>query len=80
MLHFKLFEIEYGYEYVGLQNNFLIMPDNERMYLSFAHAINYKNPLHIYRLNNGTKKETLKVFAIYVEKELIIVRLPHILS
>ena len=63
MLHFMPFTIEYGYEYVGLQNNFLIMQDNERMYLSFAHAINYKNPLHIYGLNNGTKKETLKVFA-----------------
>ena len=35
MLHFISFVIEYGYEYVGLQNNFLIMPDSEKMYLSY---------------------------------------------
>ena len=63
MLHFISFVIEYGYEYVGLQNNFLIMPESERMYLSFAHAIHYKKPFQIYGLNNGTKKETLKVLA-----------------
>ena len=63
MLHFISFAIEYGYEYVGLQNNFLFMPESEKMYLSFAHAINYKKPFQMYGLNNGTKKETLKVLA-----------------
>ena len=63
MLHFISFAIEYGYEYVGLQNNFLIMPDSEKMYLSFAHTIHYKKPFQIYGLNNGTKKETLKTLA-----------------
>ena len=63
MLHFISFVIEYGYEYVGLQNNFLIMPESEKMYLSFAQAINYKKPFQVYGLNNGTKKETLKVLA-----------------
>ena len=61
MLHFISFTIEYGYEYVGLQNNFLIMPESEKMYLSLAQAIHYKKPFQIYGLNNGTKKETLKV-------------------
>ena len=63
MLHFMSFAIEYGYEYVGLQNTFLIMPESERMYLSFAHAINYKKPFQIYGLNNGTKKETIRTLA-----------------
>ena len=63
MLHFISFVIEYGYEYVGLQNNFLIMPDSEKMYLSLAHSISYKKPFQLYGLNNGTKKETLKILA-----------------
>ena len=63
MLHFLSFTLEYGYEYVGLQNNFLIMPESERMYLSLAQTINYKIPFYIYGLNNETKKETFKVLA-----------------
>ena len=62
-LYFISFSIEYGYEYVGLQNNFLIIPESEKMYLSFIQSIKYKKPFQIYGLNNGTKKETLKVLA-----------------
>ena len=47
MLHFISFVIEFGYEYVGLQNNFLIMPENEKMYLSLAQDIRYKRPFQI---------------------------------
>ena len=63
ILHFLSFTLEYGYEYVGLQNNFLIMPESEKMYLSLAQTINYKKPFHLYGLSNQTKKETLKVIA-----------------
>ena len=63
MLHFMSFAIEYGYEYVGMQNNFLMIPESERMFLSLANAIYYKKPFQIYGLKNGTKKETLKVLA-----------------
>jgi len=63
ILHFLSFTLEYGYEYVGLQNNFLIMPESEKMYLSLAQTINYKKPFHFYGLSNQTKKETLKVIA-----------------
>ena len=63
ILHFLSFTLEYGYEYVGLQNNFLIMPESEKMYLSLAQTIHYKRPFHIYGQNMHTKKETLKVIA-----------------
>ena len=63
ILHFLSFTLEYGYEYVGLQNNFLIMPESEKMYLSLAQTINYKRPFHIYGQNLHTKKETMKVIA-----------------
>ena len=56
MLHFLSFTLEYGYEYVGLQNNFLIMPESERMYLSLAQTINYKIPFYIYGLMKQKKK------------------------
>ena len=63
ILHFLSFTLEYGYEYVGLQNNFLIMPESEKMYLSLAQTINYKRPFHIYGQNLLNKKETLKIIA-----------------
>ena len=63
ILHFMCFTLEYGYEYVGLQNNFLIMPESEKMYLALAQTINYKRPFHIYGQDLHTKKETLKVLA-----------------
>ena len=63
ILHFLSFTLEYGYEYVGLQSNFLIMPESEKMYLSLAQAINYKKPFYLYGLNNETKKETIKIIA-----------------
>ena len=63
MIHFLSFALEYGYEYTGFQSNFLILPESERMYLTFSNAIYLKNPLHIYGIQDTGKKEILDIFA-----------------
>ena len=70
IFHFLSFTLEYGYEYVGLKSNFLILPESEKMYLSLAQTIHYKKPFHLYGLNNNTKKETLKVIASLCGKRI----------
>ena len=63
ILHFLSFLLEYGYEYTGFQSNFLILPESEKMYITFANSIHNRNPLHIYGIQETGKKEILDIFA-----------------
>jgi hypothetical protein len=65
-------EIEYGYEYVGLQNNFIVSPMTERMHLSLANCIEDKKPFILYGLPESGKKETLLSFSKICGKSLYI--------
>ena len=62
ILHFIQNTFEYGFEYVGLQDNFLIMPESERMYIAFANCIINQRPFTMYGLEDNGKKEILKIF------------------
>ena len=73
MLHFLGYTLEYGYEYVGFQDNFLIMPESERMYIAFANCVTYKRPFQMYGLAESGKKEIFKIFANLCGKRLIYV-------
>ena len=70
ILHFLNFSLEYGYDYVGLQNNFIILPETERAYVSLANSILLKRPFEIYSLNESGKNETLKIFAGLLGKRI----------
>ena len=63
MLHFFNYQLEYGYDYVGLHTNFLIFPEFERMFISFSNAIYCKKPFHLYGIQETGKKEILGMFA-----------------
>jgi hypothetical protein len=63
MFHFLSYILEYGYDYTGLQSNFLILPECEKMYLAFSNAIYYKKPLHIYGIQESGKKEIFEVLS-----------------
>ena len=63
--------IEYGFEYVGLTNNFIMIPETERLYLSFANCINLRKPFMLYGLNDSGKKETMKTFASLCGKRIL---------
>ena len=63
MLHFLHFTLEYGYEYVGVENNFVMMPDSERVYLVLARSIWVRRPFELYSIKESGKNETLKTFA-----------------
>jgi len=65
-------EFEYGYEYVGLQNNFIVSPVTERMYISLANCIDDKKPFFVYGLAESGKKETLLSFSKILGKSLFI--------
>ncbi len=65
-------EFEYGYEYVGLQNNFIVSPFTERIYISFANCVDEKKPFLLYGLPESGKKETLHSFAKILGKSLLI--------
>ena len=71
VLHFIQNLFEYGFEYVGLQDNFLIMPESERMYVAFANCIVNQRPFQMYGLEDGGKKEILKIFANLCGKNII---------
>ena len=71
ILHFIQNTFEYGYEYVGLQDNFLIMPESERMYIAFANCIINQRPFQMYGLQDSGKKEILKIFANLCGKNII---------
>ena len=62
VLHFIQNIFEYGFEYVGLQDNFLIMPESDRMYVAFANCIVNQRPFQMYGLQDSGKKEILKIF------------------
>ena len=63
MLHFLHFTLEYGYEYVGVENNFVMMPESERVYLVLARSIWVRRPFELYSIKESGKNETLKTFA-----------------
>ena len=63
MLHFLTFSLEYGYEYTGFQTNFLILPECERMYLTFYYSIYCRNPIHFYGIQDTGKKEIIEIFS-----------------
>jgi hypothetical protein len=65
-------EIEYGYEYVGLQNNFIVSPMTERMHISLANCIGDKKPFILYGLPESGKKETLLSFSKILGKSLYV--------
>ena len=70
VLHFIQNIFEYGYEYVGLQDNFLIMPESERMYVAFANCIINQRPFTMYGLEDNGKKEILKIFGNLCGKKI----------
>ena len=70
VLHFIQNTFEYGYEYVGLQDNFLIMPESERMYVAFANCIINQRPFTMYGLEDNGKKEILKIFGNLCGKKI----------
>lgn len=63
-------EIEYGYEYVGLQDNYIVSPVTERMYISLANSIDDRKPFILYGLHESGKKDTLLSFAKILGKAL----------
>ena len=63
ILHFLNFTLEYGYEYVGIENNFIMMPESERTYLVLARSIMIRRPFELYGIKESGKNETLKTFA-----------------
>ena len=65
-------DFEYGYEYVGLQNNFVVSPVTERMYISLANCLDDKKPFIIYGLPESAKKETLLSFGKILGKSIFI--------
>jgi dynein heavy chain len=65
-------EMEYGYEYVGLQNNFIVSPVTERMIISLANCVDDKKPFIIYGLPESGKKETLISFSKILGKSIFI--------
>ena len=69
-LHFIQNTFEYGFEYVGLQDNFLIMPESERMYIAFANCIINQRPFTMYGIQDSGKKEILKIFANLCGKKI----------
>ena len=62
-LHFLYFILEYGYEYTGFQNNFLVLPECEKMYITFSNAIYNRKPMQIYGIQDTGKKEILEIFS-----------------
>ena len=70
VLHFIQNIFEYGFEYVGLQDNFLIIPESERMYVAFANCIVNQRPFQMYGIQDGGKKEMLKIFANLCGKKI----------
>ena len=70
ILHFIQNTFEYGFEYVGLQDNFLIIPESERMYIAFANCIINQRPFQMYGIQDSGKKEILKIFGNLCGKKI----------
>ena len=54
------FTFDYGFEYVGIQNNFYQLNQTERTVVSFLNMMNIHKPFLIYGHHSIPKKETLK--------------------
>ena len=76
-IHFLSFLLEYGYEYIGFQSNFLILPESEKMYIAFSNAIYHRNPLHIYGIQETGKKEILEIFSKLCGKRINYINSTH---
>ncbi len=68
------YKFEYGYEYVGLFNSFILPTQTERVFISLSNCIQNKKPVFIYGLADAGKKETLKIFTRLFGKSMIIFR------
>ena len=63
ILHFLNFTLEYGYEYVGIQNNFLMLPEAEKTYLVLANSMILKRPFQLYGVKETGRNETIRNFS-----------------
>ena len=58
----------------SVENNFVMMPDSERVYLVLARSIWVRRPFELYSIKESGKNETLKTFAnLCIERQLITV-------
>ena len=63
ILHFLNYTLEYGYEYVGIQNNFLMMPEAEKTYLVLSNSMLLRRPFQLYGVKETGRNETIRNFA-----------------
>lgn len=63
VIHMLTFTLEYGFEYVGIENNFVMIPESDKLYLSFANCINVRKPFLLYGVSDSGKKEIIRTFA-----------------
>ena len=62
------FTFDYGFEYVGIQNNFYQLNQTERTVVSFLNMMNIHKPFLIYGHHSIPKKETLNLVSKYFGK------------
>lgn len=63
---------EYGYEYVGFQNNLYFNPQSDKIFLTIADSFSSKKPSCMYGFSDSGKKETLKGLSKFYGRALII--------
>ena len=66
------FSFDYGNEYVGLHNNFILNAHMERVYLTMANCFYLRKPFFMYGLQESGKKETIKTLGNFFGKSTII--------
>lgn len=68
----KIFNLtfDYGYEYVGLYNNFMITSNSEKVFLTIANCFYVKKPFFMYGFSDSGKKETLKLLSKFFGKAM----------
>jgi energy-coupling factor transporter ATP-binding protein EcfA2 len=69
---FSSVNFEYGYEYVGLQNNFVVTPQTEKTYLTIGNCFSLRKPFFMYGLPDSGKKETLHTLSRTFGKSMTI--------
>ena len=57
------FSCDYGFQYVGLFNNFVITPQTERVFITMTNNFNVKRPMFMYSLPFAGKRETIKMLS-----------------
>ncbi len=62
---------DYGYEYVGLYNNFFIPQQTERVFVALSNNIFNKKPSFVYGLPETGKSETMNLLSKMFGKSLI---------